>query len=111
MNFDQLHAEAHQRGMEFAAGVKLNMVVITDGRRVYDPIPICGFGWVEFAGNTAWGRWAKANGIARKAYPTGLSIWVRQFEQSYDMKLAYARGYADRLQEAGIEAYADGRLD
>ena len=71
----------------------------------------CGFAWVTFAGNTPWGRWAKAQGIASKGYPKGLQIWVSEFNQSMARKEAYAYAYAKVLREHGIEAYAHSRMD
>lgn len=35
----------------------------------------CGFAWVSLPGNSPFARWAKKEGIARKAYPSGLQIW------------------------------------
>jgi len=72
---------------------------------------VCGFAWVFVKGNTGFGRWAKSAGIASKGYPTGLNIRVSGYGQSYERKMAYAQAYAAVLQEAGITAYAEGRLD
>lgn len=72
---------------------------------------VCGFAWVWLKGNTGFGRWAKAQGIASKGYPNGLNIRASGYGQSYEKKLAYAQGYAAVLKEAGITAYAEGRLD
>lgn len=72
---------------------------------------VCGFAWIQFAGNTAWGRWTKKQGLARKAYPKGLSIWVSAYGQSMDRKSAYAGAFARVLQTAGIDAYAQSRMD
>jgi len=71
----------------------------------------CGFAWVAFAGNTAWGRWAKKQGIARSNYPSGLCIWVSEFGQSVDRKSAFASAYAQVLRNSGIDAYSGSRLD
>jgi hypothetical protein len=72
---------------------------------------VCGFAWVFVKGNTGFGRWAKNAGIASKGYPTGLNIRVSGYGQSYERKMAYAQAYAAVLQEAGVTAYAEGRLD
>lgn len=71
----------------------------------------CGFAWINFKGNTAFGRWAKKAGVARKGYPTGLTYWVSAFNQSMQKKEAFAYAFAAVLREAGIEAYAGSRLD
>lgn len=75
------------------------------------PSGVCGFAWVFIKGNTGFGRWAKKAGIARSGYPTGLNIRATVGGQSYEVKMAYAQAYAAVLQEAGITAYAEGRLD
>ena len=72
---------------------------------------VCGFAWVEFAGNTAFGRWAKSAGLARKGYPKGLSYWVSGYGQSMERKEAYAQAFADVLRGSGIKAYAASRMD
>ena len=54
-DFQALFDKAH------AAGHAAAMVLPSDG--------LCGFGWVHFAGTTAWGRWAKKNGRAKPAHP------------------------------------------
>jgi len=71
----------------------------------------CGFAWVAFAGNTAWGRWAKKQGIARSHYPSGLCVWVSEFGQSVDRKSAFASAYAQVLRNSGIDAHSGSRLD
>lgn len=72
---------------------------------------VCGFAWVSFKGNTAFGRWAKQAGLASKGYPTGLQLWVRGYGQSMQRKEAYAQAFAETLRTAGITAYAQSRMD
>lgn len=72
---------------------------------------VCGFASVRFPGNTAFGRWAKASGIARPAYGGGLSVYVRFGGQSLARKEAFARAYAAVLREAGVDAYVESRMD
>ena len=111
-DFNAIHIQADKEGRQAAAEAELQMLTIKDQNgRVYDPFPICGFAWVKFAGNTAWGRWAKKNINARPGYPNGLQIWISDYDQSYDKKVAYARAYANVLKLNGIDAYGDGRLD
>jgi len=47
----------------------------------------------------------------RKAYEGGEELWIRDYNQSYERKMAYARAYAEVLQKSGINATAGGRLD
>lgn len=112
--FAELVARAHAAGMQ--AGIDcmpIPMAVMDElnGQlwRVDDGA--CGFAWISFAGNTAFGRWAKKQGIARPHWPSGLCVWVSEFGQSVDRKTAYAGAYARVLNDAGIAAYAGSRLD
>jgi len=72
---------------------------------------VCGFAWVHFAGNTAFGRFTKKNGLAGKDYPNGLCVWVKEFGQSMTKKMAYAGAFAKVLKEGKIDAYARSRMD
>lgn len=112
--FADLHAKAYAAGMRAlneAAPVPMvvkdnyteQVWVVEDG--------VCGFAWVSFAGNTAWGRWAKKSGIASKNYPKGLCIWVSEGGQSMTRKEAFAHAYARVLNNAGIAAAAYSRMD
>jgi len=93
-----------------------------DGERVDDGL--CGFAWVNIAGNTAFARWLKKHTAEREAedghnyeygvhkgYPKGLDLWCRGFNQSHERKRAWAQAVAARLREAGIKAYPGDRLD
>lgn len=119
--FSRIHEQAHKAGMK--AGTEALPAPMTVFESDLQGCPIaggkvwhvaegaCGFAWVQFKGNTAWGKWAKEQGIARPAYPKGLHIWVSEFNQSIVRKEAYAYAYAKVLNDAGIEAYANSRLD
>ena len=117
--FKQLHEQAHEAGMKAGSEITPHFMVVSEsdllgkpiGKAWFVPEGACGFAWVAFKGNTAWGKWAKAQGIASNGYPKGLQIWVHQFNQSIDRKEAYAQAYAQVLKMAGIEAYAGSRLD
>jgi hypothetical protein len=110
--FWDLVRRADEAGRKAAEPAKGTAVVITDGRQDFDldDWP-CGFAWVEFAGNTPFGRWAKETGLAKKAYPKGLSIWISAYGQSMTKKAAYAAAYAEVLRADGIVAYAGSRMD
>lgn len=121
---EELFRSAHLAG--YAAGegeVPAPMVVVEHANplddnspvvRVYEPHTegVCGFAWVNVRpGNSSFARWLVDSGHARKGYHGGVDLWVREFGQSYQRKMAYARAFAQVLQEAGIRAYASGRLD
>ena len=117
--FASIHKVAHEAGLEAGLNVLPVPMTVCEADLMGNPVGrswtvsegACGFAWVTFAGNTPWGRWAKAQGIASKGYPKGLQIWVSEFNQSVDRKEAYAQAYAKVLREHGIEAYAQSRLD
>ena len=118
-DFQAIHDMAHAAGMKAGTESSPTPMTVYEADLVGNPIGkswfvpegACGFAWVRFKGNTAWGKWAKAQGIATPAYPKGLQVWVGEFNQSVDRKFAYASAYAKVLCDAGIEAYADSRLD
>lgn len=72
---------------------------------------VCGFAWIKIAGNTSFGRWAKKTGRARNGYYGGLLISASEFGQSMERKTAYARAFAKVLNENGVKAYAESRID
>jgi hypothetical protein len=117
--FKQLHEQAHEAGMKAGNDINPNPMVVSEvdiqgnprGRSWYVSEGACGFAWVAFKGNTAWGRWAKKQGIAGSHYPSGLCVWVYEFGQSISRKEAYAGAYAQVLRTAGIDACAGSRLD
>jgi hypothetical protein len=84
---------------------------IAGGQRYHVPDGVCGFAWISFKGNTAFGRWMKASGLARPDYPTGLRYPVHAFNQSLQRKEAFADAAARVLREAGIDAYSQSRMD
>jgi len=118
-DFQSLHDKAHTAGMKAGENAIPAPMTVYQADFAGNPIGkswfvsegACGFASVKFKGNTAWGKWAKAQGIASPAYPKGLHIWVGQFNQSIARKEAYAHAYVEVLREAGIEAYAESRLD
>ena len=103
-----------------AAAIKCTPQIIVVEGYENDPFPICGFAWVNFKpATTRFVRFLKKEGLVRKAYEGGASMWVSKFGQSYDKKLAYAHAYAASIQKtivlSGLEptlnVYGTGRLD
>jgi hypothetical protein len=91
---------------------------LANARRVYEPVMdgACGFAWVTVRpGTSRFARWLVKHGIARSdSYYGGVSVWAPGGDpgsQSYERKMAAATAYAAVLSEAGITAYANGRLD
>ena len=110
--FAAILASALAAGAAAGAAMQPMAMVVADGQRKWFVSEgACGFGWVSLAGNTAFGRWAKANGHARPGYPTGLTIWSHLMTQSIDRNEAWANAVARVLSDNGISAYGQSRLD
>lgn len=94
----ELHSKAHKAGME-----ALEKVTSHGG---------CGFAWINInPGNSSFARYLTKNKIARKAYEGGINVWVREGGQSIEAKMAYAAAYARVVNQAGITAYPQSRMD
>ena len=104
-------AEGYEAGM--LAGTQ-DIVATQDGVVVSEPFPICGFANLNIRpGNGAFARWLKKEKLAEKSYQGGVSIYIHEFGQSYDRKLAMARAMEKcllRLTDCD-RIYAQGRLD
>jgi hypothetical protein len=115
LKFAALLAEAFAAGNAAgAAAVPTPMVVSEDrpgGKNWFVSDGVCGFGWVHFAGNTAFGKWARKNGHARGDYPTGLAIWSKLMTQSMARNEAWANAVAKVLNDNGVPAYGRSRID
>ena len=109
-----LYRKAEAAGLAAAKAVMPVPMYVKDTISGYEYPPVmdgvCGFAWINVPGNSAMGRYAKKLGFG-KGYPSGINIWVRGFGQSYEKKMAYAQAFAAVLEEAGVDAYASGRLD
>lgn len=84
------------------------------GKLWYVADGVCGFAWINLRGvlgrERAW--WAKI-GFSGRALDggSGIGFWVGDFNQSLQKKEAFARAYAEVLQEAGYKAYSGSRMD
>jgi len=83
------------------------------GSKVYHvPEGVCGFAWVIVKpGNSRFARFMKRRCESKPHYYGGVCHWIRQYNQSYERKMAHAEAFAEVLRKYGINAYADGRLD
>ena len=113
--FEKLWAEASAAG--YAAGDHMTpramIVTDCDGNPLEKVIEgVCGFAWVRVkAANKGFGHWLLKTGRAKRGYYGGAEIWIHAHNQSYERKLKHAQAMAHVLKEAGVEAYASGRLD
>lgn len=121
-NFSGLWAQAMAAGETSCAAVVPRPMVLVEadcltgvpkpgGQRFFESEGACGFAWIEFAGNKPFGRWAKAAGVARKHYPSGLAHSVRQGGQSVARKEAFAYAAAAVLKAGCVECHVGSRLD
>lgn len=122
--FGEIVAEAFAAGM--AAGNACNPVPMTvveadpisggkldGGKSWYVADGACGFAWVKFygLGNSSFAKYLVKKGIASKAYPSGLQIWISAFNQSIARKEACAEAMAEVFNKHGFKAYACSRMD
>lgn len=112
--FQEIWDEANELGNKYAAEAELKMIRPYDAYsgRIYPPFPICGFAWVNIKPATIrFARWLKENNYGRTSDRGGVTVWISEHDQSYDRKLAHARGMAEVFEKHGFDASYDGRLD
>jgi hypothetical protein len=113
--FAKILSDAFAAGAAAGAGVAPTPMVVSEdkpgGKSWFIADGVCGFGWVHFAGNTAFGKWAKKHGHARGDYPTGLAISSKLMTQSMARNEAWAHAVAKVLTDHGITAYGRSRID
>lgn len=73
--FASIWAEAKKAAQ--AAADAENAKLGPEERRGFD----CGFAWIKMPGTLPFARWAKKEGLASKAYPSGYDIW---YSKVYD---------------------------
>ena len=104
--------EANERGRAAASEAQPEMIQVQDQYgRVFDPFPICGFAEVRVKGLRGKVLEEFKRRGFKKSYAGGQYLWVGDYNQSYDLKSAYARAYADKLREHGFNAWYESRLD
>jgi len=104
--------EANERGRIAADEAQPQLIQVKDqDGRVFDPFPICGFASVRVKGLRGKALEEFKRRGFEKSYGGGQSLWVSDYNQSYDLKSAYARAYAKTLKEHGFNAWSESRLD
>lgn len=124
MNVDQIYAKADAAGK--AAVEKLHVVPMIVGHAkgvfgndidyskptYYVEDGVCGFAWVTVKpANSKFAKWLKQSGLGRNGTYGGVSMWIRDYNQSLQKKEAYASAFARVLNENGINAYSESRMD
>jgi hypothetical protein len=125
MDFQDLYERAHQAGINAATSAEVQPMVVgtptsifandidTTKPTYFIPDGPCGFAEVIVKpGNSRFANWLKKNNIgSTRFYGGGVSVWVSDFGQSYQRKMAYAVAFAEVLRTENIRAAATGRLD
>jgi hypothetical protein len=125
MDFQDLYERARQAGLDAAASTTVQPMVVGTAKSLFsnkldETKPTyfvesgpCGFAEVVVKpGNSRFANWLKKNNIAEtRYYGGGVSVWVSEFGQSYQRKMAYASAFAEVLRAENIKASATGRLD
>jgi hypothetical protein len=117
--FTALWRNADQAGRDAVAAATVDPMIVTGTRpdgtsqSWYVADGVCGFAWVNFPGNTAFARWAKAQDLVRRdSYYGGVTYWVGGYGQSMQKKETYARAFAEVLRAAGVaKVSAQSRMD
>ena len=117
-NYPGLWAEALATGSAAGENALPTPMTVVGGapggeqKRYYVADGACGWAWVKvIPGNCAFANWLKKQGFARSSYSGGVDINIRDFGQSMERKYAMARAMAAVFSDAGINAYADSRMD
>jgi len=118
--FQTLYDAANALGKEAAQScVPVPMIVQGTGldgvTHTYPPVMdgVCGFAWVKVRPATQpFGRWLKRAGIVdRASYGGGYDLWISDYGQSMTRKEAHAQAMAETLRLAGVDAFAQSRMD
>ena len=122
-DFKAIYAEAHKAGMAAGDAETPTPMLVEQHENPLDdesplqkvwkvPQGVCGFAWIIVRpGNCGFARWCRKNKGTGKAYYGGEQIWVGEFGQSYDKKMAYASAFASVLRHHDINAHSFGRFD
>lgn len=112
-----LWREAYSAGLRAGEAARPTPMVVSDEISGYTYAPVmdgaCGFAWVKLRpANSGFARFLIKKGLARTdSYAGGANVWVREFGQSYERKIAMAYAMAEIFDAAGFKAYGQGRLD
>jgi hypothetical protein len=128
-DWQALYDKAHKAGHEAATNHKpVPMTVVEranpldDSSQIvkqYEPISdgVCGFAWINIRpGTHSFCKWLKKNELASTdSYYGGLSVWVGDYNQSYEKKRAYAGAFSKIVNEhapdSKLQAMPMSRMD
>ena len=123
MQIESLYIQAHDAGNNAVTQTTVTPMIVSqqanpldDGsetiKQWYVEDGVCGFASVIIKpANNKFAKFLVANQLARKHYAGGVSMSIRDFNQSLTKKEAYAYAFAKVLNDNGITAYVDSRMD
>jgi len=118
-----LYAAAHDAGNAAVQSATIQPMIVQQRanplndnsdliKQYYVEDGVCGFASIIVKpANSSFAKYLKLNCGARKSYYGGVSLSVHAFNQSLQKKEAYAHAFARVLNEAGINAYVESRMD
>jgi hypothetical protein len=103
----------HLAGLKAAPNAAPHQIIVTGNERANKPTDAIGFGWVKVSpGNRGFGAWLVRNGLANGAHDYGVNVYPPSLgTTALAPKDAYCIAFARVLREAGVECFADSRLD
>ena len=123
MQIESIYIQAHDAGNNAVTQTTVTPMIVTQAANPLDDSSetinqwvvndgVCGFASVVIKpANSKFAKFLVANGLARKHYAGGVSMSIRDFNQSLTKKEAYAEGFAKVLRDNGINAWAESRMD
>jgi hypothetical protein len=123
MQIESIYIQAHDAGNNAVTQTTVTPMIVTQTANPLDDSSavvnawivndgVCGFASVIIKpANSKFAKFLVANQLARKHYAGGVSMSIRDFNQSLTKKEAYAYGFAKVLNDNGITAYVDSRMD
>lgn len=123
MQIESLYTQAHDAGNNAVTQTTVTpMIVSQQANPLNDSSEtikqwvvndgVCGFASVIIKPATSkFAKFLVANQLARKHYAGGVSMSIRDFNQSLTKKEAYAYAFSKVLNDNGITAYVDSRMD
>jgi len=123
MQIESIYIQAHDAGNNAVTQTTVTPMIVSqhanpldDGsetiKQWYVEDGVCGFASVIIKpANSKFAKFLVANQLGRKAYGGGVSMSIRDFNQSLTKKEAYAYAFSKVLNDNGITAYVDSRMD
>jgi hypothetical protein len=123
MILESIFNQAHAEGNAAVVATTVTPMIVTQAANPLDDSSavvnawivddgVCGFASVIVKpANCRFAKYLLDIGIGRKGYGGGVTMSVRDFNQSLTKKEAYAEGFAKVLRDNGINAWVDSRMD